>query len=201
MSPHPSVSPRADAAESLRFVPAEFAPDTLESLFAAHGGSRPWIHVCLLLGCVAAALALPLIEIDVTVRAPAVVRAAATPGSVRIDAFVPQREIGRIIPGQRARIDVDAFPLREWGALEGTVAGIADEAEATPGGSTFRVVVETAPGSPLFGSIARGALRSGMTATARFAVTRQSLFQLFFHGSHSPLPSPRVSEVAPKHLP
>src|SRR4051812_41503752 len=107
MAVDPSDSPLGRDPEDARFVPAELAPHTLESLYAAHGGSRPWIYISLLLGCVAALTALPSLEVDVTVRAPAVVRAASSLTPTLVEAFVPQRHIGLIRPKQIARIEVD----------------------------------------------------------------------------------------------
>src|SRR4051812_21358201 len=139
-----SASPLGPDPEDARFVPAELAPHTLESLYAAHGGSRPWIYVTLLLSCVATLTALPWFEVDMTVRAPAVVHAATSPTPALVEAFVPQRHIGLIRLKQMARIEVDAFPLREYGVLEGTVVTIADEAVQTNGSSTFRVLLNPA---------------------------------------------------------
>lgn len=55
-------------------VPAELAPHTVQGLDAVHGAQRPWIY-WLVLGGVAGALAiLPLVEVDVTIRAGGLVR-------------------------------------------------------------------------------------------------------------------------------
>lgn len=57
-------------------LPAALAPDLVESLYAEHGPARPWTYWLILLGVVGALAALPLVEVDVTVRAPGLVRPA-----------------------------------------------------------------------------------------------------------------------------
>ncbi len=87
------------------FAPAALAPYTLQSLHADHGTQRPWIY-WLVLGGVAGALAiLPLVDVDVTIRAAGLVRPvtertelkAAVGGRV---ARVSARDNERVAAGQ-----------------------------------------------------------------------------------------------------
>jgi HlyD family secretion protein len=57
-------------------IPAELAEHTVERLCADHGARRPWIYWLVLGGAVSALAALPLVEVDLTVRAPGLVRPA-----------------------------------------------------------------------------------------------------------------------------
>ncbi|MEJ1973621.1 MAG: HlyD family efflux transporter periplasmic adaptor subunit [Lacunisphaera sp.] len=57
-------------------IPAAFAENTVESLFAEMGPERPWIYRFFLVGVIAALASLPLIEVDVAVRAPGILRSA-----------------------------------------------------------------------------------------------------------------------------
>lgn len=69
-------------------------------------------------------------------------------GGVRVvAAFRPADALGRIHPGQPARVRLDAFPWTTWGSLAATVERVADEPE--PGGATVRVELSIAPGSPI----------------------------------------------------
>lgn len=56
-------------------LPAALAPHTVEGLLAERGPARPWIHRVTLALAAAALLALPIVTVDVTVRAPGLVRA------------------------------------------------------------------------------------------------------------------------------
>jgi multidrug resistance efflux pump len=55
-------------------LPAQLAQHTVESLYASHGPQRPWIYWLLLSGAIGGMASLPLIKIDVSVRAPGLVR-------------------------------------------------------------------------------------------------------------------------------
>lgn len=70
--------------EAIPLLPAVLAQHTVESLYAEHGPARPWIYWLALLGVTAALAALPLIEVDVTVRAPGVVRPATERTELRV---------------------------------------------------------------------------------------------------------------------
>jgi len=58
------------------YLPAILSADTVEGLAAEQGLEKPWIYRLLLLGAVAGLASLPLIELDVAVRAPGLVRPA-----------------------------------------------------------------------------------------------------------------------------
>lgn len=60
------------AAVSL--LPAELAGHTVESLYALHGPERKWTYWFVLGGVVGALASLPVIHVDVSVRAPGIVR-------------------------------------------------------------------------------------------------------------------------------
>ena len=70
--------------EAIPLLPALLAQHTVESLYAEHGPARPWIYWLALLGVTAALAALPLIEVDVTVRSPGVVRPATERTELRV---------------------------------------------------------------------------------------------------------------------
>lgn len=55
-------------------IPATLAEHTVESLYAQHGPERRWIYWLVLLGATGALASLPLIKVDVSVRAPGMVR-------------------------------------------------------------------------------------------------------------------------------
>jgi hypothetical protein len=59
-----------------KFIPAVLAQHTVESLYAEHGRQRPWIYWSILLFCLGGFAALPLVKVDITVRAAGAVRPA-----------------------------------------------------------------------------------------------------------------------------
>ena len=59
------------------FAPASLAEHTVESLYAGHGREQPWTYRLLLVGVIGALASLPFIKVDVSVRAPGMVRPAA----------------------------------------------------------------------------------------------------------------------------
>ena len=72
------------STQSGREVPAVMALYTVESLLSVRGGQF-WIYRVVLLGCIAALASLPLVEIDVAVNAPGLVR----PASERVEVRLP----------------------------------------------------------------------------------------------------------------
>lgn len=67
-----SAQPASPASPSL--LPALLARHTVESLYAEHGPQRPWTYWLVLAGVVGALASLPLIKVDVSVRAAGLVR-------------------------------------------------------------------------------------------------------------------------------
>jgi HlyD family secretion protein len=55
-------------------IPASLGEDTVEHLYAEHGPARPWIYWLLLLGVFFSLASLPLLMVDVSVRAAGMVR-------------------------------------------------------------------------------------------------------------------------------
>ena len=56
------------------YIPADIAPHTVESLYAEQGPTRPWTYWLVLAGVIGALASLPLVKVDVSVRAPGLVR-------------------------------------------------------------------------------------------------------------------------------
>jgi HlyD family secretion protein len=66
--------PAPSAQLEPRYFPAAGAGDTIEGLYALHGRQRPWTYWLVLAGVAGALASLPLIKVDVSVRAPGLVR-------------------------------------------------------------------------------------------------------------------------------
>ena len=88
-------------------IPAAFAENTVESLYAEMGAEQPWIYRLLLAGVVTALASLPLINVDVAVRAPGIIRSATE-----------RVELRPAVSGPIARVLVqDNEPVRAGQAL------------------------------------------------------------------------------------
>jgi membrane fusion protein (multidrug efflux system) len=86
-------------------------------------------------------------ELAAELRAGSVVRAGERigciipPGEPRAVALFPVAAVGRVRPGQAARLRLDGFPWTQYGTLPATVAGVGDEAR----GGVIRVELTLAP--------------------------------------------------------
>lgn len=76
-----------------RLYASEVAQDSLESLFAAHGPQRSFVYWTILVGAISALVSLPLLKVDVSVRAQGIVR----PQSERA-------ELKSAVPGHIAQV-------------------------------------------------------------------------------------------------
>lgn len=99
---------------------------------------------------------------------------------LRVETAVSARDIGLLHVGKPVRLQVDAFPYTRWGLLGGTVESVAADASSAGGQTVFRVVVRPAALALQRPDGVRGALRKGMTLTARFVVTRRTLLQILY---------------------
>ena len=66
------------------FIPASHAEHTVESLYAGPGREPPWTYRILLAGVIGVLASLPFIKVDVSVRAPGMVRPATERTELRL---------------------------------------------------------------------------------------------------------------------
>lgn len=72
------------ASPTPALLPAEVASDTVEALYDRHGAQRPWTYWLILVLAFGALASLPLIEVDVSVRAAGLVRPAVERSELRV---------------------------------------------------------------------------------------------------------------------
>lgn len=90
-------------------LPAALAQHTVESLHALHGARRPWTYWFALFGTIGGLASLPLIEIDVSVSAPGIVR----PATERVELRLPfGGKIARVLARDNDRVSAGQ-PLLE----------------------------------------------------------------------------------------
>jgi multidrug resistance efflux pump len=86
-------------------------------------------------------------------------------GRLQVDAYVDEVDIGRVRPGQRARVTVDAFPAEEF---EGAVAAVYPKAVLQDNLVKYVAAVELASGF-------EGRLRPEMTASVSIRLETRSV--------------------------
>jgi membrane fusion protein, peptide pheromone/bacteriocin exporter len=101
---------------------------------------------------------------------------------LQIESQVSSRDIGLVKPGQRVRLQIDAYPYTQWGMLEGEVESIGgDQVAADAGGPAFfKVLIRPAAAHLVLPNGVRGELKQGLTLTARYVVARRSLLQILY---------------------
>ena len=97
-----------------------------------------------------------------------------------VETYVSPKDIGGLRPGQAVRLQIDAFPYTQWGLLEGRIQAVAADATSNGSQATFKVLVQPAALALHLRNGATGALRKGMTLTARFVVGRRSLWHVLY---------------------
>lgn len=103
-------------------------------------------------------------------------------GEMRIEGVVASRDCGHLRKGQRALIQVDAFPHTQWGTLSGIVVSLGQDLLQPADGHTgtltgYKITVQ--PDSlKLYAAGTVAEARKGMTAQMRILAGRASLWNL-----------------------
>jgi HlyD family secretion protein len=107
--------------------------------------------------------------------------------SLVVETVIPPRDAGLIRTGQRARIQVDAYPYVRWGTLDGLVTAISGDvtnssASGGGGGSPFcfKATIRPATTTLRLPNGLCGELRKGLTVQTRFLITRCSLLRFLY---------------------
>jgi membrane fusion protein (multidrug efflux system) len=124
-------------------------------------------------------------------RAGSVIRAGeklgslVPPGEARAVAFLPAAAVGRVRPGQRARLRLDGFPWAQYGTLAATVADVGNE----PSSGLIRVelTLATNPAPPI-------PAEHGMPGWAEVEVERVSPAVLLLRATGQLLAGRRAAE-------
>lgn len=152
------------------------ASQALESLQAEQGPDGSAIYRTLALLVIAAALALPWIEVDRTVAGRAWVSRRETNGNLLLEARLREADARVVRDGASARLSYDALPGMEWGHAPGRVLTKAP----APDPLTGLVAVELASSASTLTNAdgVSAELHAPMGATARIVVGRRSLLRL-----------------------
>lgn len=106
-------------------------------------------------------------------------------GELIVQAYVHSRDIVRLHPGQRARIEADVFPTAVWNLIRGTVIAISDDRVESPLSTTrgFRVTVQLDRATLATSTGQLMPLRKGLAVGVRLIVGRESLLSVLLNRS------------------
>ncbi|MEQ1903118.1 MAG: HlyD family type I secretion periplasmic adaptor subunit [Pirellulaceae bacterium] len=101
------------------------------------------------------------------------------------EAWIENADAPYVSSGQRAEVDLSAFPALLHGSIIGVVDSVAPEATAQAAGEQlFRLRIK------LGKTFKREGMKAGMAGTARVLVGRRTVFEYFFLSSRDPLKMP-----------
>ncbi|MDQ8013190.1 MAG: HlyD family efflux transporter periplasmic adaptor subunit [Flavobacterium nitrogenifigens] len=97
-----------------------------------------------------------------------------------VESMVSPSDIGLICKKQRVKFQLDAFNYNQWGMLEGKVIDIDHNVSFQENQTFFKVRSELSATKMKLKSGYQTNVSKGMTLTARYILTRRSLFDLLF---------------------
>lgn len=100
--------------------------------------------------------------------------------SLIIECYVSPLDIGYVNTGQEVKFQMDAYDYQQWGLLKGKVCEIISDVVQMDNQPFFRVRCNIEQTHLQLPNGYKGEIKKGMSATARFHLTRRSLAQLLF---------------------
>ena len=97
-----------------------------------------------------------------------------------VECQVSPRDIGLVQNGQKVRLQMDAFNYNQWGFVEAVVLEIDHQPQVQNQEVYFRVKCLMKENVLQLKNGYKAEIQKGMTLTARFIITRRSLYQLLF---------------------
>ncbi|WP_443937438.1 HlyD family secretion protein [Pedobacter sp. MW01-1-1] len=94
--------------------------------------------------------------------------------------YITPADIGLIKQGQRVHFQIDAFNYNQWGLLNGRVIEVSDDIIIQNNAPYFKVKCKLDKNYLQLKNGYKGQIIKGMTFTARFTVTKRSLYQLLY---------------------
>lgn len=94
--------------------------------------------------------------------------------------YIKPSDIGLIKKGQEARFQIDAFNYNQWGMLIGVVTDISDDIVMINQNPYFKVKCKLNKDYLQLKNGYKGQVKKGMSFSARFTITKRSLYQLLY---------------------
>lgn len=115
-----------------------------------------------------------------TVLQPGQTLATIAPQGARllVEAFVPNKDIAFIETGLPAKLKFDAFPFRDYGAIEGTVIEVSPDSQLDKDSQSFYKVMIAPQKTEIAAKDKIIPLRTGLTLTAEIVTERKSILSL-----------------------
>ncbi|MER9938385.1 HlyD family efflux transporter periplasmic adaptor subunit [Mesorhizobium sp. M0088] len=95
--------------------------------------------------------------------------------------YVSPKDIGFVREGQSVRLQVDAFNYNQWGLIDATVLGVAQDFTLHDMSPVFKVRCALSRTHLALKNGVIGHLKKGMTVRARFLVAERTLLQLLYN--------------------
>lgn len=100
--------------------------------------------------------------------------------SLLAECYISPADIGYIRRNQKVNFQFDAYNYREWGMLNGSILQILHDVVIIDDQPRFRVRCKLNKNSLELKNGYKGQIQKGLTFTARFYLTRRTLWELLF---------------------
>jgi HlyD family secretion protein len=94
------------------------------------------------------------------------------------EVYIPPKDIGFILTGQKVRLLIDSYDFRYYGVIEAKCLSISNDIETAENQALFRVLCSIPPETCLRYRDNRVVPGKGMTLNAQFLIAEKSLWQL-----------------------
>lgn len=118
-------------------------------------------------------------------------------GNLVAESYVSASDIGYLRKGMTVRFQIDAYNYNEWGLANGEIIDISDQPTQSDGIFLFKVRCRIEQQALYLKNGYSGPLKNGMSLTARFLVTRRSLFQLLYDKADQWM-NPQIVDIKPQ---
>ena len=100
--------------------------------------------------------------------------------TLRVECLVSPLDIGLLKPNTKVLFQIDAYNYNQWGMVSGQITEMAKDIEFIDNQAVFKVYCTLNDTHLSLKNGYKGALKKGMTLTAKFLLTKRSLFDLLY---------------------
>ncbi|WP_430812135.1 MULTISPECIES: HlyD family secretion protein [unclassified Carboxylicivirga] len=96
------------------------------------------------------------------------------------ECYLSPGDIGFIHEGMPVKLQIDTYDYNQWGLMDARVFEVADDVTMREGRYAYLIRCRLSKNYLKLKQGRKGPMKKGMSCTARFIITRRSLFQLLF---------------------